>query len=165
MEFIVHTLNWTKGELFEAAIITIAGVLIIIAAVAFWKFGSTANARALVIPLLVVGVLSTATGASMVYSNQKRLVEFKQAFRQNPLEFVQQEKQRVEGFQYMYTVAQTMATVFFVLAVVFLWFTSNRYLHATAIALLLFGLSTLTIDYFSKERANTYYEIVLKELG
>ncbi len=75
--------------------------------------------------------------------------------------FVQAEKERVEGFQWMYTFAQVLTTVCLVLAMGFIWFTGNRHMHAIAIALMLFSVSLITIDYFSKERASVYYETIL----
>ena len=164
MEFIVHTLNWTKGEIFEGMIIGISGVVSLVCVWLFWKFGTTPNARALVIPLLIFGLLSTATGMSMIISNQNRLVQYEQSFRQDPAAFAKQEKQRVQGFQWMYTLAQILTTLSFVIAIGLIWFTSNPSAHAVAIALMMFALSLHTIDYFSKERANIYYEAILQEL-
>ena len=134
MEFIQHTLNWIKGEIFEAVFIAIFRLLIIISGLLFWKFGETPNAEALLIPLIFIGVIATGTGLSMYFSNQKKLVEFEKSYRQDSVSFVQQEKERVEGFQYMYTVAKVIVSIFFILGVSSLWCTKNHYLHAVGIA-------------------------------
>ena len=62
MEFINYTLNWTKGEIFEATIIAVFGILTLILGIAFWKLGETLNAKALLIPLIVVGLIFTGSG-------------------------------------------------------------------------------------------------------
>jgi undecaprenyl pyrophosphate phosphatase UppP len=101
----------------------------------------------------------------MVFSNQKRLVEFQSNYEENPTEFIQSEKERVEDFQYMYTTALIATVVFLIVALYLLCFTKNSYLHASAIALILFGLSLQMIDYFSKERAKVYYEHINQEIN
>lgn len=164
MEFLDHTLNWTKGEIFEAVIIAVFGILTIIIGFVFWKFGDTPNAKALLLPLIVVGGIFVGSGISMYLSNQKRLVEFEKRFKQDQVAFVQQEKPRVEDFQYLYTMTKILATAFFALALLFFWFTNNHYLQAVGIGLILFGLSGLVSDYFSKERADIYYELIKNEL-
>ncbi len=70
MELINHTLNWTRGEIFEGLIIAISGVATLCCTFLFWKLGTTPNAKAFVIPLLVFALLLAATGASMMISNQ-----------------------------------------------------------------------------------------------
>jgi glycerol uptake facilitator-like aquaporin len=165
MEFIQHTLNWVKGELFEGKIIAIASFAILLSSFIFWKFGTTPNAKAIVIPLLVVGIIAASVGVPMVFSNQKRLVEFQTNYEENPTAFIQSEKERVEDFQYMYKTALIATVVFLVVALCLLWFTKSQYLHALAIALMLFGLSLQMIDYFSKERAKVYYEHIDQEIN
>ena len=69
---IEHTINWYKGEIFEAKFILAFGVATIAVASLFRYFGSTPNAKALFIPMLVVGLLFIAIGGSMAYLNQKK---------------------------------------------------------------------------------------------
>jgi glycerol uptake facilitator-like aquaporin len=165
MEFLQHTLNWVKGELFEGKIIAIVSFAILLSSFVFWKFGITPNAKAIVIPLLVVGIIAASVGVLMVFSNQKRLVAFQSNYEENPTAFIQSEKERVEDFQYMYKTALIATVVFLVVALCLLWFTKSQYLHALAIALMLFGLSLQMIDYFSKERAKVYYEHIDQEIN
>jgi len=40
----------------------------------------------------------------------------------------------------------------------------NETLYATGIALSVFGIAMIVIDYFSKERATIYYEHILQHL-
>lgn len=162
MDFITYSLQWTKGEIFEAAIFGSFGLVTIIVAIIFWKFGETPNAKAMLIPLIVVGILFAGAGASGVINNQKRIPKFEKAYSENPLAFLQDEKERVEGFQYLYTMTLIIATISFALAIGFFWFSDNHILKAIGIALILLGLTGLAIDYFSKERADIYYEKILE---
>ncbi|TKG90778.1 hypothetical protein EYV94_23225 [Puteibacter caeruleilacunae] len=165
MEFYNHTSNWVKGEMFEALFIGVFGLLVMMAAVLFWKIGSTPNAKALLIPLMVVGLVCASNGVSMYFSNQKRLVEYKQSYQQAPETFVKQEKERVEGFMYMYKATNIMVTVFMLLSIGAIWFFKNHHIQAIAIALMLFALSGMVIDYFSKERALEYHSRITTELN
>ncbi|WP_431241429.1 hypothetical protein ACQ9BO_15195 [Flavobacterium sp. P21] len=92
MNFYNHTLNWITGELFEAYFITNFGVITIIGGILFGKFGSTLNAKALVIPLIVVGIIYAAIGLSMIVSNNNRLTSYKQDFEKDHYAFVKAEK-------------------------------------------------------------------------
>lgn len=165
MDFVQHSINWSKGEIFEATFIGIFGLAVAIVGFLFWKLGVTPGAKAMLIPLVVVGLLFAASGASMYFSNHKRIPAYQKAYAEDPAAFVQAEKERVEGFQYMYTVTNILASVFFVTAMAFFWLSLNPHLRAAGIALVIFGLSGLMIDFFSKERADIYYERIQTELN
>lgn len=158
MEFITHTINWIKGEMFEASIIGIFGTLVVLSGIAFWKFGVTPTAKSLILPLIVVGVIFISSGVSMYFSNQKRLVEYQQNYQENKTEFIQQEKERVENFQYMYNISKILATVGFLVALIAFWFTKSSTFQGIAIGLAIFGFTSLVIDFFSEERASIYYD-------
>lgn len=156
-----HTLNWYKGEIFEAKFILAFGIATIVVASLFRYFGSTLNSKALFIPMLIVGLIFIAIGGSMGYSNQKTMATVDQASKENIGEFVTAEKKRVEDFQYLYPLSLSISAVCFVLAVVFLGFMKNHHLHAIAIALTVFGFAFMVIDYFSKERSAIYYKRII----
>lgn len=160
MAFIHHTNAWIKGEIFEATLFGVFGLLITLSAVFFWKWGTTANAKAVVIPFAVVGLFFVATAIATTLSNKERLAKYQEAFRQDPKAFVQSEKKRVEGFQYLYQMTLVIATVSFSVALAFFFFTNNQVLQAIGLALVLFGLTGLVIDYFSKERATAYAQTI-----
>ena len=164
MEFIQHTTNWVKGEIFEATIFGLFGLLTIVCSLLFWKFGETLNFKALIIPLAVVGVIFLVTAISNIASNNKRLPQYTEAFNKDKTEFVKSEKKRVEDFQYLYKMTIIIASVCFAIAIGFFLFTNNHVLKAIGIALIIFGLTGLIIDYFSKERADTYYKAITTEI-
>ena len=48
MDFVQHSIDWAKGEIFEATLIAAFGLLTILAGVLFWKLGKSPNAKAVV---------------------------------------------------------------------------------------------------------------------
>lgn len=164
MNIFEHTANWYKGEIFEATIIGVFGIFLIAISITFWKLGKTPNAQAMLIPLLAVGLLLGLAGAYMSYSNSDKMKTLSKVTIENQQEFVQLEKQRVEDFQSLYIYTKIGAALFFVIAIILFFVTDNRHWQAVAIALIITGASGLTIDYFSKERADFYYNELLKTL-
>ena len=164
MEFIEHSIAWCKGEIFEGRLILISGIVILILAFLFYKVGTTPNAKAMLYPLLVIAIMFVVIGVIMNYSNAKRITEFQKAFTENPEAFIQSEKERVEGFQYMYTMTLIIATVSFAFALLVFWFSHSPLLKAVALAVAIFGISGLVIDHFSEERAAKYYQKIEKAL-
>ena len=162
MDFFTHTTAWVKGEILEALLITAFGLVTLAGGFLFWKLGSVPAAKALLLPLIVTGLIYSAIGISMYISNQKRLTEYDQNYQQPSLSFINAEKQRVERFQYMYVISKVVATVFFAVTLLLFWFTKNPGLHALGIGLTLFALTGLVVDYFSQERAEIYYQAILK---
>lgn len=165
MNLIDYTTNWIKGELFEARLIVAFGIMSIIAGFLFWKIGTTSNAKALFIPLIVVGAIYSTIGGGMLYSNPKRMIELPQKYGQDKIGFAKSEKKRVDDFQYGYKVSKIVATIFFVLTLIIFWTTKNPTWMGIGIALAYFALAGLVVDYFSQERANIYYSEILKEIA
>ena len=165
MSFFTHTATWTKGEMLEAALTVGIGLLTIGVALACWWLGQTPAAKAVLIPFSLVGAILVVGGASGYLGNQKRLPEFEKNFHGNPTAFVKAEKDRVEGFQYLYTITLVLSATCFLLASVIFWWTQNLHWRAAGIALVFLGLSGLVVDYFSKDRADSYYEAIRAELA
>lgn len=164
MDFIQHTTNWIKGEIFEATIFGSFGLLTIICSLLLWKFGETPNSKAVIIPLLVVGLFFLGTAISGINTNKKKLPQYTEAYNQDKSALVKSEKARIEGFQYLYTMTIIIASVCFVLAICSFVFTHNATFRGIGIALAIFGITGLVIDYFSKERAKNYYKEINMEL-
>lgn len=165
MSLIDYTTNWIKGELFEAKLIVAFGIITIIAAYLFGKIGTTPNAKALLIPLVVVGVTYSIIGGGMLYTNPKRMVELPQSYQQDKIKFANSEKKRVEDFQYGYKISKIVAIVFFLSTLIIFWSTKNSTWMGIGIGLTYFALAGLVVDYFSQERADIYYNAILKVIG
>lgn len=162
MNFYNYTSSWLKGELFESKMIIAFGVATIIASLLFFKIGTTPNARALFIPLLLTGIIYAAIGGNMLYSNTKRMQEMPIQFQQNNTTFANVERQRVEAFQYQYKISKAVATICLLATLFIFWYTKNSTWQGIAIGLSYFALAGLVVDYFSEERATIYYQEILK---
>jgi NhaP-type Na+/H+ and K+/H+ antiporter len=158
MKLIEYTTQWAKGEIFEGMCIAVLGVLTLVCTVLIWKYGTTINAKALVTPSLVIGLLFSAMGSFMMYSNNNRIAEFENAYQANPIEFTQAEKTRVEAFQILYPISLAISTISFLLTILAFSLSENPTFHAIGIALSVVGLALVVIDYFSKERGLIYYD-------
>ncbi len=164
MKFINYSIAWAKGEQFEGLSIAIGGIIVLLVTFLLWKFGTTENAKSLVTPSLVLGLLFSLMGAYMVYSNGQRQVAFQQAYEQDSKQFMVAEKKRVEAFQFMYPTSLVISALCFLLTTIAFVLSKNPNFHAVGIVLSVFGLSLIVIDYFSKERAAIYYEQILQYL-
>ena len=153
-----NTINWYNGEIFEGKFILGFGFFLILTALLFYFLGNTPSAKALLIPMLVISIIFSITGANMIRSNGKQKQEIAKKYEQNPKEFVKAEIKRVVDFQYLYPMSITISLACFLIAIALLYFTQNVNLKAIAISLILFGMAFAVIDYFSKERAIIYYE-------
>jgi len=164
MDFLSHSIAWIKGEIFEASLFGAFGLLVIMGSLAFWKFGNTPNAKAVIIPFALVGLFCVAAAISLFISNNKRLAEYPAAYQRNKVEFVLSEKKRVEDFQYLYKMTVIIAAFCFAIGIAFFLFTNNHTFKAIGLALIFFGFIGLFVDYFSKERADIYYKNITTEI-
>lgn len=164
MEFIQHSINWAKGETTEAIITGIAGLLIVISALLFWKFGNTPYAKALIIPLLIVGIIPFVSGISGVINNQKRIEVYQQAWQENPQQFIQDEKARVEGFDQIFKYTYPMAIILTIGGAILFFLLGSPAWKAISLAMMTMGLMTYFIDHFAAERADIYYKQIEKLL-
>lgn len=164
MNLFLSTSAWIKGELFEASLILSFGLLTIITGFLFWKTGSTANAKALFLPLVIIGFIYVAIGGGMLVSNKKRIAAFSQAYENDNGAFLLAEKKRVEGFQYGYVISKVVASICFPLTLLILWYVKTPTWQGVGIGLSYFALAGLVVDYFSQERAAIYYKAIIEAL-
>jgi hypothetical protein len=158
MDIMQNTIDWYNGEIFEGKFILAFGLFLILTALLFYFLGNTPAAKALLIPMLVIGIFFSITGANMIRYNGKQKQETAKKYEQNPKEFINAEIKRVDDFQYLYPMSIAISLACFLIAIALLYFTQNVNLKAIAISLILFGMAFAVIDYFSKERATIYYE-------
>ena len=80
MNYFEHTANYYKGESFIGWVAIILGVSLLLLTFFFWKNNHYAAAKALVIPILIVGLFwSIAGGISIVRNpikSKKALIEY-----------------------------------------------------------------------------------------
>jgi len=156
MDLIRHTLTWIRGEILEMTVIAVTGVMVAGCGVAFGRFGTTPLSKAMVTPLVIVGLLYAVLGLSGLINNQRRIPAYETAFRADPAGFARSELKRVGTFDAMYRVTNIVAPLCFAIAAALFWLTLNPQARAIGIALVVFGLYGFLVDGFSKERADAY---------
>ena len=158
MEFIQHSINWCKGEIYEARWILFIGILIIVSSFLFYKTGSTPGAKAMFYPLLLIGILFGSIGGGMMYNNSKRIVEFQKAYEKDPHAFILSEKERTDSFISWYPKTRWIFAILGIIGISVFMFWAVPIGRAIGIGLIIMMLSTFVIDHFSEERAETYHK-------
>ena len=158
-----NTIDWYGGEILEAKFFIAFGVFLLCSTVLLYIYGNPSSAKALIIPLIVIGILIALLGFGGVYSNSHKIVEVEQSFKQNQKEFVEAEISRVEGLNYYRPLSIAISLLCFLFAIGILYFVKNIQWQAIAIALILFGSAFTTVNYFANERTITYYNKLILE--
>jgi len=158
MSALDHALAWVQGERMEGAAAGVLAALLVVSAGMLWKFAVTPAARALIVPLLVVGVLIVANGIASEIRNVRRIDAFNEAHARDPVAFVEREIARVEGFMgwYLYTFAAGSELIVGGLATFLL--APAPTLKGIGLTMIVIGIAALFFDFFSKARANLYLE-------
>lgn len=164
MSIIDHSVQWAKGEIFEAGAFGLFGLTVLIISFVYWKFGHTPNARAVIIPLLVVGSFYAVMGVSGIVLNKQRIYQFQEMYGQDSAQFIVAEKSRVEGFDRIFNVSYPVGALCVVGGLVLFLFVGGPLTKGAGLGLLIFGGTMLTIDYFASERAGVYYQQILDAL-
>lgn len=156
MTVLEHALNWVKGEVFEASMLALWGTLLVVLALFFWKFGFSATTRALIAPVLAVGLFWGVAGGAALYVNSQRPAAYTAAYEQDARAFVASEDQRVERFiwVYPYLLAAWAVLILLGLAAFMLWGGNTG--RAVGLGLILFGVSGLLVDHTSEHNAHAY---------
>lgn len=78
-----------------------------------FRFWTTPNAKVLIIPTLILGLLFTIGIAGMFISNNKRVIVFEESYNNNSKVFIQNKKKRVEDFQILYKYSVIFSAIIF----------------------------------------------------
>ena len=164
MTFFKHTENWFKGEAFEAGMLIIFGVMLVILALYFWKFGHSPTARVLIVPFLVVGLFYAIVAGTLTLRNKARLETFRAEHEKAPVEFVQSEKERVDGFLKWYRPLLIGWSVLLLIGLALFHFWGGNLGRAISLAVILFGVAGLMVDHTSEQNARSYHAEIVKAL-
>jgi len=164
MDFINHTISWCEGEIFEGKMFSLFGFVVLIIALLYWKFGHTNFAKAMFVPLLIVGLLCSSGGLGLIYSNTQRIPQYQKEFSANQVGFIQSEKERTENFIKWYPYTMYGMSVLIILGLCSFLFLGSPYGRSIGLSLVVFGVSILFLDHFSEERADGYHQKIQQEL-
>lgn len=162
MTFFKHTESWFKGEAFEAGMLIVFGVLLVVLAFYFWRFGHSPTARVLVIPFMLVGGFWSVLPAAGLYRNADRIEVLRAEHDRAPAAFVASEKERVEGYlkSYRPLLFGWTALIIVGLALFHLW--GGNLGRAVGLAVILFAVAGLLVDHTSEHNARNYYSEINK---
>ncbi|MBL4782243.1 MAG: hypothetical protein JKX92_08375 [Porticoccaceae bacterium] len=164
MGIISGSLQWCKGEIFEGRLYLLFGICVCLLAFLYWKSGSTVFAKAMFLPFLLLGLLASGTGLSLMMSNEKRLIDYQQAFDSSPNEFLASDKLRTEGFIGWYPYTMYGMSTLIIIGIALFLFLPTATGRAYGLATILLGFSILFLDHFSEERAHRYHGKILAAL-
>lgn len=165
MELVQHSINWAKGEILEAAIMGAFGLLILVCSLLLWKFGSTPYAKALIIPLFVVGSIPFVMGISGVLNNQNRITIYEQAWQEDKRQFMLSEKERVESFDEIFKYSYPIAIILTIGGAILFFLVASPNWKAISLAMMTLGLMAYFIDHFAAERAAIYLKYIEEGLS
>jgi len=164
MEFINHTLNWCRGEIFEGKMSFLFGAVVFLTSLAYLKWASTPYAKNIFWPLLIVAILAMGVGIYLLTTNQKRTENFPSEFEQNPTEFIQAEKERTADFIKWYPITQKILFGLMIAGMLCMLLSKVALVRSIGIGLMLLSIYGFVLDHFSEERARTYHSHVLNYL-
>lgn len=156
MNFIEHSLNWCRGEVFEGKMLALFGLVLLILSIVYWRFGSTPFAKAMIIPMLIVGGMFVAVGSTMVVNNTKRIDTYQAEYGKDAAGFAQSEKVRTDAFIVWYPYTRWIMAALTIIGLAAFIYVPTANGRAIGLALILFSFSALYLDHFSEERAATY---------
>ncbi len=151
-----HALNWIDGELLAGGALIAFGLLLAGCGGLLAKFGESAAARALVLPLLAMGGVIAALSAVGVLNNMRRIEQFREAYAGDAAAFVVQEVARVQGFMSWYTYTCISASILIVAGLAAFLAVGAPMWKSTGLALIVLGATALHVDFFSKASATQY---------
>ena len=166
MELIDYTNKWLAGEIFEDLAMVIAGIIVFILALLAWRLGSSESARAIVWPLIVAAVLLIGLGGSLAYNNHARKAQYAQQYQENPQQFLDSEKARVDEFMKIYPQTIIVSAVMMVVAICLFAFFSTPWVRATGLTLIYRVLGrkiTYTLIAQAEYRADGGYQPLIAD--
>ena len=153
-----HAMDWVNGELVEGRALIVFGSVVLGCSALLWRFGATSAPRALVLPLLVIGVLIVAVSAAMEFNNARRLAAYEAAWELDSGAFVAREIARVRSFMNWYLYTYAAGSLLLVAGVAVFLLHSASTVRAIGLSLILLGTVALYVDFFSQERASRYLD-------
>ena len=151
-----YALNWIDGELVAGGALIAFGLLLVGCGGLLWRFGESTAARAMVLPLLVMGALIAVLSAVGTLNNVRRIAEFREAYAVDPSAFVEQEVARVQGFMSWYVYTFVGASILIVAGLAAFLIAGAPMWKAIGLAMIVLGAAALHVDFFSKASATQY---------
>ena len=149
--------EWAKDEIFSSKFFILFGLVFLAASIGFWQLGKTETARAFIYPTLVAGILVSAVGIGLFFTNKSRLNNFEAAYQADPVAFVKAELNRAEKtvgeFQ---TVVFKAIPIIIAIAALLIIFVDKPIWRAISITTIAMMAVILLVDSNSSTRIDDY---------
>lgn len=169
MEIVKAANVWAKAEVVSSIFFMLFGVIYLLSAIGFWKWGNTSLTKALIIPILIAGGLLVSAGISFYSSNKSRLSSFETEYKANPSTLIKSEIARTAQTIKTYeNVALKVFPAIIIVALLVSIFVSNPTVRAIGIAIIAFLSVLVLLDSQALKRIKTYHqqlELVEKDLS
>jgi sulfite exporter TauE/SafE len=163
MDILKASTDWAKSELISTPFFALAGLVFIAMSIGFWHMGKTALAKSYIIPTLAAGVLLVIIGLGLFFTNKARISQFKNAYHENSIAFIDSELERTQSTLKEYkNVVFTGIPIIIVICVAVLFFTDGTVLRASMITSIAMLSIILLIDGLAHARIGEY-EGLLKQ--
>ena len=166
MDFIDYSVKWLHGEILQARLLALFGLILIIIAVLFRFLGHSPFAKDMILPVVLLGVFCFGAGLGLNFSNKKRVPKFQAAYERDAGQFIASEKARTEKFIVWYPITRyAMAGLIVVGLALVLFLPPPAKWRAWGLMLILLGFVALFLDHFSEERASAYHREIIISNG
>lgn len=167
MEIVRTATEWARAEIVSSKIFMLFGLFYMIGSIGLWKLGTTALAKALVIPLLVTGVLLLVAGISFYLSSKSLLSDFEKKYVENATAIMDSEIERTQKTIKTYeNVALKVFPAIIILATLVFFFVSSPMIRAISLAVIAFLFVLVLLDSQALKRMKIYnYELELVNAG
>lgn len=164
MEIIKFATDWAKAEVFSARFFILFGLLFLAASYGFRQLGKTEMAKAYIVPSLVAGLLILAVGVGIFFANKSRISSFKEAYKNNPTEFVETELERTGKIMGEYrNIVFKIIPFIIVVAALTIVFVDKPLWRAAAITSIAMMLVILLVDSNANARVINYHKQLMLE--
>jgi len=162
MEIVKAANEWAKAEIGSSFFFMLFGVAYLLVALGFWQWGSSALAKALVLPILIAGGLLLAAGIGFFVSNKSKLASFETSYKTNPSELIASEIERTGKTIKTYeNVALKVFPAIIIIAALISFFISNLTVRAICIAVIAFLSVLVILDSQALKRMKPYHQQLL----
>ena len=162
MEFLKIAIDWAKDEVFSSRFFILFGILFVLTTVGFWQLGKTEVAKAYIFPTLVAGILLSAVGFGIFFTNKSRVNSFVNDYNKDASAFVKSEIIRTKKSmgEYKTIVFKVIPIITIVCALLIIFFDKPiwRAISTTTIAMM---IVIILIDNNANARILKYHNALI----
>lgn len=159
MEILKAASDWAKAEIVSSIFFMLFGIIYLLAAFGFWRWGNSTLMKSLFIPILIAGGLLLSAGVGFYLSNKSRLTSFETSYKTSPSALIEAEIERTTQTIKTYeNIALKVFPAIIIVAVLLSIFISTPIIRAICIAIIAFLSVLVVLDSQALKRTKTYHQ-------